>query len=122
MSSFTKPLILIAPNDLGEWSLYEEFSYYDSKGTIYNIPKGFKTDFASVPRLFWNLFPPYGRYGKAAVLHDYLYSYKILPKHEADLEFYEAMKVLEVDKITIKILYLSVKYFGYSAYYRRYSG
>ena len=37
------------------------------------IPKGFSTDLASVPQPLWPIFPPWERYGPAAVLHDYLY-------------------------------------------------
>lgn len=37
------------------------------------VPKGFVTDFASVPEILQGLIPPTGRYGKAAVIHDYLY-------------------------------------------------
>src|SRR4029079_13137851 len=36
------------------------------------VPDGFRTDFASVPRVFVWLIPKYGRYTKAAILHDYL--------------------------------------------------
>jgi hypothetical protein len=34
---------------------------------------GMETDFASVPRVFVWFLPQYGRYTKAAVLHDYLW-------------------------------------------------
>lgn len=37
------------------------------------VPFGFITDFASVPQVLWNILPPVGSYGKAAVLHDFLY-------------------------------------------------
>ncbi len=36
------------------------------------VPTGFRTDFASVPRIFVWLIPTYGRYTKAAILHDFL--------------------------------------------------
>src|SRR5687767_7770057 len=36
------------------------------------VPAGFITDFHSVPRGLWNLFPPW-RFPEAAVIHDYLY-------------------------------------------------
>jgi hypothetical protein len=39
---------------------------------MFTIPDGFTTDLASVPRIFWSLLPPDGRYEKAAVLHDWL--------------------------------------------------
>ena len=35
-------------------------------------PKGYVTDLASVPRIFWMLVPPSGRYAPACVIHDYL--------------------------------------------------
>jgi hypothetical protein len=44
------------------------------KAWTITVPAGFQTDFASVPRGFWNLFPPTGRYAPAAVLHDFLYA------------------------------------------------
>jgi len=37
-----------------------------------DVPKDFITDGASIPRGLWWLFPPVGRYFKAAVVHDYL--------------------------------------------------
>lgn len=36
------------------------------------IPKNFVTDGASVPRYLWPLFPPIGRYFRAAAAHDFL--------------------------------------------------
>ena len=36
------------------------------------MPAGFVTDFASVPGLFTLLVPRYGRFTKAAILHDFL--------------------------------------------------
>lgn len=36
------------------------------------VPAGFVTDFNSIPRGLWNLFPP-TQYGKASIIHDYLY-------------------------------------------------
>lgn len=41
------------------------------------IEKGYITDFASVPRVLWGLFPPHGFMTNAAVLHDYMYDYQI---------------------------------------------
>jgi hypothetical protein len=36
---------------------------------VVKVRKGFKTDFASVPRVLWWLCPPLGRYSKATVVH-----------------------------------------------------
>jgi hypothetical protein len=35
------------------------------------IPKHYVSDGASVPRLFWSLYPPVGRYMLAALIHDW---------------------------------------------------
>lgn len=37
------------------------------------VPKGMITDGATVPRIFWSLFPPYYKYFPAAIVHDYMY-------------------------------------------------
>ena len=38
------------------------------------VPKGFVTDFASIPQPLWSLgLTPDGQYSRAAVVHDYLY-------------------------------------------------
>ena len=85
------------------------------------IPKGFLTDGASVPRLFWSLLPPWGSYGQAVVLHDYLVeslSYddngsKItIERKHADRIFNNAMQELGVNDLTRKAMYNAVR--GYS--------
>ncbi len=38
------------------------------------VPQGFLTDFASIPRLFWPILPPFGPWRYAAVIHDYLFT------------------------------------------------
>ncbi len=37
---------------------------------VFVVPMGFRTDFASVPRGLWNLYPKDGPWVRAAVLHD----------------------------------------------------
>jgi len=53
------------------WELVEPLRY---RGNIdhFEVPTGFRTDFASVQRAFQWLLPKYGRYTKAAILHDFL--------------------------------------------------
>lgn len=38
------------------------------------VPTGFVTDFNSVPRGLWNVFPPW-QYPEAGVVHDWLYHF-----------------------------------------------
>ncbi len=115
MSSFTKPLILKfidKKKDLFRFELYEVFSYYTDiidYGRAFDIYKGFRTDFASVPRVLWSIIPPNGLYGKAAVVHDYLCETKIVSRKNADKIFLEAMKVLGVSWWKRNLMYRSVR-------------
>ena len=74
MSSFTKPLCVKVLDNGKHYEVLEDFTYYrtSNKQHIFKVEKGFITDFASIPRIFWSIYPPFGRYTKSAVLHDRL--------------------------------------------------
>lgn len=78
------------------------------------VPDGFLTDLASVPQALWPIFPPWERYGPAAVLHDFLYS---RPESEwtrakADRAFLQVMRLLGVRPLERTCIYLAVRWFG----------
>jgi Protein of unknown function (DUF1353) len=54
-----------------QWTLVEQLRYQGNHD-LFTVPPNFTTDFASVPRVFVWFLPRYGRYTKAAILHDYL--------------------------------------------------
>lgn len=88
----------------------------DHRGT-FSVPVGFKTDLASVPRAFWRVLPPIGKYDAAAVLHDYLYQGAILnlgsvTRAQADAVLNEAMGVLGVKGWQRYIIYTGVRVGG----------
>ena len=114
MSSFTTPLILTPLDDGRRWRLVEPFEYRIDDDPLHKItvPKGFVTDFASIPRVFWRLLPPWGRYGKAAVIHDWLYGQGIGNRERADLIFLEAMEVLGVKAWKRNCMYWAVRHFA----------
>ncbi len=119
MSSFTKPLIIefdYAGDPERPYVLHRSFSYYTDLLPIpvIDVPAGYRTDFASIPRFFWRILPPAGRYGKAAVIHDWLCC--ICPPlcdyvTAADV-FGEAMDTLGVGRITRRVMVWAVKQFG----------
>jgi len=119
MSSFTKPLDLRTLPSGKKWKVIHGFEYHigskDSKKII-EIPDGLITDLASVPRLFWSIFPPFGKYSQAAVLHDFLYREQFYTRKESDKIFLEAMKVLGVSSIKRKTMYRAVRWFGWKAW------
>lgn len=116
MSSFTEPL-LVEFLDGKRWKLLKEFSYHVGEETsdeVITVPVGFITDFASIPRLFWTLIgPPAGEYGKAAVIHDFLYHIQTTTRKYADEVFYEAMQVLGVPFWKRWLMYHSVRTFAW---------
>lgn len=81
-----------------------------------NVPEGFVTDLASVPRAFWQLMRPEGRYAYAAVVHDYLYWAQDRSKEEADKIFRFAMEDSKVDATALTTLYAAVDLLGRSAW------
>jgi hypothetical protein len=76
------------------------------------IPKGFITDLASIPRLFWIVFPPLGKWNRAAILHDYLYSIPECSSFLADTIFREAMAQLKVPVWRRVVMYYAVRVYS----------
>ncbi|MFV2733470.1 DUF1353 domain-containing protein, partial [Escherichia coli] len=74
MSKFTTPAVLEMLDDY-RWRLVEPFEFWltDNPVDVIAVPAGYVTDLASVPRILWSVFPPHGRYAKAAIIHDWLY-------------------------------------------------
>jgi len=76
------------------------------------VNEGFITDLASTPKFLWWIVPPFGKYIKAAVIHDYLYTNGIGTKERADYLFLDIMLKAEVPKWKAHAMYKAVKYFG----------
>ncbi len=115
MSRFTELLLVSPLPDGRNWVIKKDFGYAVGKkdsNEVIDVPIGFVTDFASVPRPLWWLFPKWGKYGNAAVIHDFLYWDQRYSKKKSDYIFLEAMKVLGVNKVTSFLLYKSVSWFG----------
>ena len=84
----------------------------DVDGFSVVVPAGFRTDFASVPRYLWPVFPPTGQWMAAAVVHDYLYRETSCSRFLADACFREAMSVLGVPLATRVAMYYAVRVGG----------
>ena len=110
------------------WIVHEPLNFYSERyKKNYVVPKGWKTDLASVPRLplvyMW-----YGGRGNAAgVLHDHLYRdgirlKQIRSRTEADKVFLEAMVSTGVDKDTAEAMYNAVRKYGEKHFHGKKSG
>ena len=96
--------------------LKEDLTYHSTKYGSITVPKGFETDFASVPIPFQLFVPVTGRYLEATIIHDYLYEHALRTKQEADAILAEGMLVLEVKRWRRFIINLGVRYFGKGKY------
>jgi len=83
---------------------------------IITVPAGFVTDLASIPRLFWNILPPFGKYTEAAVVHDWVYRNHLFPRAICDAILLEAMQLCGVNWISRQIIYRNVRAFGWAAW------
>lgn len=102
------------------WRVMNSFRYYigtKPSDAWVDIPRGYLTDGASVPRIFWGLIPPWGDHGQAAIVHDYLTEFLTvmvngvptrITRKRADQIFLEAMGVLEVSTVKKYTMYLAV--------------
>ena len=109
-----KTKLLLEPISNGKAVLLEDY-VYSINGYDITIFKGFVTDGASVPHSLQWLYNPFGRYIKAAVVHDYLYSaYNNtgINRTLADKIFNFIMKETGVDNRTRRKFYTAVRCFG----------
>lgn len=121
MSRFTSILLVSPLADGKTWVLMREFGYgvgIERSTDQIILPVGFETDFASIPRLFWAILPKWGKYGNAAVIHDWLYWEQQRPRAAADAVLLEGMVVLGVSTLVRYIIYSAVRLFGWAAWYR----
>ncbi|KKM65451.1 hypothetical protein LCGC14_1491230 [marine sediment metagenome] len=129
MSNFKTPLVVSPLPDGKHWKLHTRFTYEVSPELLVAIPAGFVTDFASVPWPFWNFIRPWGKWGKAAVLHDFMYqnhrpfcfpaNQRSVYRSEADWFFREAMEALGVAPWRRNLMYWGVRAFGWLAWRKK---
>lgn len=128
MSRFTGELTITQLDvDYRTWRLEQPLVYEvgeEGSGREILVHRLFETDGASIPRLFQSLLPTWGRYSRAAVIHDYLYN-ELRPggtphpeardRRSADAVFREAMEVSGVGLITRWVMWAAVRAFGFLA-------
>ncbi|ARR02219.1 DUF1353 domain protein [Campylobacter vicugnae] len=100
--------VVVQPIGKDKFILYKDFSYQG----VY-VARGFVTNGANIPRVFWSLFPPNSpEYLSAVVLHDYMCkNVKLYGYEKVDRYFYEAMIEIGVSKWKAKLFYFCVKWY-----------
>lgn len=96
----------------GHWSLLaSDYSYTIAGETIF-IPRGFVTDFASVPRKLQSVLGSHGRYSRAAIIHDFLYWAQPCTRQQSDNIMRLVMRNSGVPDWQILAVFKSVDWFG----------
>lgn len=107
------------------WILTEAFHYVGNFFDI-NLPKGFVTDLASIPRFLWRIIAPFELSLTAPIVHDFLYRnqgtvftnniYLTFTRKEVDDLFLAIMKDEGVSAWRRNIAYRGVRMFGGSSW------
>ncbi|SCW99242.1 Protein of unknown function [Pseudomonas sp. NFACC52] len=96
------------------WMTLEDMPYVigSTKERIV-VPKGFVTDYASIPQTLWSLgLSQHGQYSRAALIHDYLYWSQGCKREQADRLLVLAMKESKVGQFDEFLVYQGVNLGG----------
>jgi hypothetical protein len=96
--------------------LTQTLTYRTRLGEDVTAPVGFWTDGASVPRILWRIYPPFGEYFRAAVVHDFMYYRGSFVRSKCDAIFKEAILACGCNNVTAFNLHLGVRLGGWYAY------
>lgn len=96
--------------------LLAPFRFVDGKTDI-TIPSGFDSDWNSVPRGLWNVFPPW-EYPEAGVVHDFLYQFNGVTRGEADAIHGRILAVLGCPRLKRWASHAALRSFGWAAWKR----
>jgi len=129
MSSFTAPPA-VRPMGNNKFKLLESFEYYyavgkeDTESII--VPKGFVTDFASIPSaLHWIINPTDQHIMKPAMIHDILYTKEKIFKsgteefytrRESDVLMFDMMRIQGAPLWKLIGVYLALRAGGWAEY------
>jgi hypothetical protein len=96
------------------FEVIEPIVFVSESGRTIIVPEGYRSDFASIPRVFHRIINPVGRHGKATIVHDWLCdeSPHSCSSTEAAEIFGEAMTALGVSSTRRKIMVRAVKMGG----------
>ncbi|HEX8804253.1 MAG TPA: DUF1353 domain-containing protein [Acidimicrobiales bacterium] len=105
--------VVVQQVDDKNWEVRKDLCYRGNEQR-WTVPAGSGTDFASVPRVLVWFLPRYGRYTKAAILHDFLWRHKAVTGEiswvDADGTFRRAMRELGVPFLRRWMMWSAVRW------------
>ena len=100
-------------NKINRYELLEEITFELSNREIIVIPKGYVWDLSSVPRFLWSIFAPDGDFQVAALIHDYLYEFRLYSRNFSDKEMYKwSVATSGTDKASFRNFDNKCRYYG----------
>jgi len=100
-------------NDGRVFEVIKNFTYIDPTGGHWGVPKGARSDCASVPRVAWSIFPPCaGSHLKAAVVHDHFCETRNKSWRDVHRMFFNALRAAGVSQRSASLMYAAVYMFG----------
>jgi uncharacterized protein DUF1353 len=110
---FDSPALVVRRATDQLWEVVEPQVYHGARDTFV-VPAGFRTDFASVPRVVVWLIPRFGHYTLAAVLHDWLVTAGIaggvVSPRDADGLFRRVLRELGVPPLRRWLMWCGVRW------------
>lgn len=88
---------------------YRRVVWCDGRRFEVVVPEGFESDLASIPRIFRGLLGQRGRFNRAALVHDWLYSSGRYSRRTADRVFRAIMEQDGVPTWKIVVMYPGVR-------------
>lgn len=115
---FFTPLCIVADPLPDYWVVYRPLYWNDPVYGIIEVPEGFRTDLASIPRIFRNLqtFDPNGVSRRPAAGHDWLYAERSKGKDFADRFLRDALIAEGMSRADADVYYEAVHLFGESSW------
>jgi hypothetical protein len=104
---------------------YEKYNYQTCKNIIFSvngvrhiIPKGFKTDLASIPRPIWSFMSPaHSALMAPSIVHDWFYRMTCdYDRKQIDLIFFHMLIAEGTPKWRAYLMYYAVRRFGAKSY------
>ena len=112
------PEVTTFPELKGNWVMTEPFNYIGN-GVDLLIPRGFKTDLASIPRFLWRVIAPFELSLTGPIVHDWLYrtcGLGCYDREDVDRLFRDIMKDEGVSAWRREVAYRGVRIFGGAAW------
>ena len=100
--------------EAGMWRLTKMLRLQDYDGEMHDVPPGYDTDLASIPKFLRMFFSVNGKHRRAATLHDKKYKEKWATRKKCDQLFYRAMIAGGLGKWRAKTMYWGVRSGGWT--------